>query len=395
MSSPSLSAPLTVLLAFACALITAGSYFAQPLGGVIGLSIGLPAWACGLPVTLSQIGYCLGLLLVAPLGDRLENRRLLMVTLAVAAVALIGAGLAASATAFLLACLCIGGAAISVQSIVVLAASMVSADRRGVTVGRVTAGLLLGILLAWPVASMVNQAVGWRTLFIADGLLIGLLALTLRAVLAPRQPAAGVSYPALIASLWPLWRAHSELRWRALCQALLFAVFSLFWVTAPHVLQTRHGLSGTALAAFGLVGVGGALAAPLAGWLADRGAARQTALTGSLLVAASCLGWALLDSLEMLRVCAFCISAGVQACHVISQRRVMTLDSRAANRLNSLYIATFFIGGAVGSASASPLFFSGEYLPGVAGTGAALLAWGGLVRLELRATRVTSALGDR
>ncbi|MGY2229401.1 MFS transporter [Pseudomonas tolaasii] len=373
-STRSLSMPLTLLLAFACALITAGNYFAQPLGGVIAQSFGLPAWATGLPVTLSQIGYCLGLLLVAPLGDRLENRRLLTATLAVAAVALTGAGVAPNSAVFLLACLCIGGAAIAVQAIVVLAASMVSADRRGTTVGRITAGLLLGILLAWPVANLVNQVAGWRALLVVDGVLIASLALVLRGVLPPRQPPQGPGYRALIASLWPLWRTHPELRRRALCQALLFGVFSLFWVSVPQVLQQRHGLGGTALALFGLVGVGGALAAPLAGWLADRGAARPTALAGSLAVAASGIGWALLDSVGMLMACAFCISAGVQACHVISQRRVMALDSLAANRLNSLYIATFFIGGALGSASAAPLLLSASYWPGLVSAGVALLA---------------------
>ncbi|MGE8097632.1 MFS transporter [Pseudomonas fluorescens] len=271
MSSPprSLSTPMTLLLAFACALITAGSYFAQPLGSVIIEAIGLPSWASGLPVTLSQLGYCLGLLLIAPLGDRLENRHLLMTTLAVAALALMGAGLAANGATFFLACLCIGASAIAVQLIVVLAASMVVAQRRGVVVGRVTAGLLSGILLAWPVASLVDELLDWRVVFLGDGLLITMLALALRWTLPHRQPVEMLTYPALIGSLWPLWRRHSELRRRAICQALLFGVFSLFWVSAPQILRSHYGLDSIALAMFGLVGVGGALAAPLAGWLAD------------------------------------------------------------------------------------------------------------------------------
>ncbi|WP_448653596.1 MFS transporter [Pseudomonas fluorescens] len=384
MSSPpqSMSTALMLLLALACALITAGSYFTQPLGSEITHAVNLPSWASGLPVTLSQLGYCLGLLLVAPLGDRLENRHLLMLTLAVAALALMGAGLATDGATFLLACLCIGGAAIAVQSIVVLAASMVAAQRRGFVVGRVTAGLLLGILLAWPVASLVSQKLGWRVLYVGDGLLITLLALVLRGVLPRREPIATLTYRALIGSLWPLWHCHSELRRRAICQGLLFCVFSLFWVTAPQVLSSDYGLHGTALACFGLVGVGGALAAPLAGWLADHGKAKSTALTGCLIVTASCLGWAIEHSLVMLMVCAFCISAGVQACHVISQRRVMSLDPEAANRLNSLYIATFFVGGAAGSAAAAPLLLSGWYWPGTVGCVTALLGFTLCVRLN-------------
>lgn len=370
-----LSGGFTVLLAFACTLISAGSYFAQPLVNVISPSLGLESWSAGLPVTLSQVGYCLALLFIAPLGDRIENRRLLLCNLFLSCGALFTAGIAHSGGVFLLACFLIGMASIAVQSIVVLAASMSSSVHRGRTVGRVTAGLLFGVLLAWPTATLINSHFGWRTLYVGDASFIALLVMVLRATLPSKRPEGGMPYRALIASLPALWRGHRELRRRALCQALLFGIFSLFWVTAPLELRTRHDIGSTALACFGLIGVGGALAAPVAGWFADKGSAGLAYIVGSTCAALGCLLWVATDSLWALLATAFLISAGVQTCHVIAQRRILLLQPDAANRLNSLYIATFFAGGAVGSAAASPLFLSHWYLPAIAALSAAIIAW--------------------
>ncbi|UII69887.1 MFS transporter [Pseudomonas sp. HN11] len=363
------------MLAFACTLISAGSYFAQPLVNVISPSLGLGSWAVGLPVTLSQVGYCLALLLIAPLGDRIENRRLLLCNLFLSIGALFTAGIASTGGLFLFACFFIGVASIAVQSIVVMAASMSSSVNRGQTVGRVTAGLLFGVLLAWPAAALINSHFGWRALYIGDAGLIALLALSLRIVLVVRRPEGGAPYLSLISSLPTLWLKHPELRRRALCQALFFGIFSLFWVTAPLELRTRYDIGANALAYFGLIGVGGALAAPVAGWFADRGLSGITSMAGSTCVALGCLAWVRIDSFWALLGAAFLISAGVQTCHVIAQRRILLLQPNAANRLNSLYIATFFAGGAVGSASASPLFFAHGYLPGCVALSAATIAW--------------------
>ncbi|WP_397452377.1 MFS transporter [Pseudomonas sp. NA-150] len=381
---------LTIFLAFACTLITAGSYFAQPLASVIGRDLGMSPSAAGLVITVGQLGYCLGLLLISPLGDVLENRRLLGVTLLLSVAALSLAALAPGASWFLFACFAIGVSAIAVQLIVVLAASMSRPHNRGRVVGQVTAGLLFGVLLAWPVANLVNAQIGWQRLFAADALLIGGLALVLRRVLPTRQPAPGARYSRLLMSLLPLWRAHPELRRRALIQALLFGVFSLFWTCLPLELRTRHLLSTHQLALFGLIGAGGALAAPLAGWAADRGWSSAASLLGCALVALSCAAFALDDALWRVALAAFFISAGVQACHVISQRRVLALQPDAGNRLNSLYIATFFVGGALGSALAAPLFLYGWFWPATLGEVAALVACCGCLHWAVRDARTVA-----
>ena len=102
------STGLVLLLAAACGIIVADLYYAQPLVGPISAAIGLDARASGLVVTLTQIGYGLGLLFIVPLGDIVENRRLVVSALLVVCCAVLVAGLSSSAPLFLAAAFVLG-----------------------------------------------------------------------------------------------------------------------------------------------------------------------------------------------------------------------------------------------------------------------------------------------
>ncbi|HEY8683029.1 MAG TPA: MFS transporter [Rhodanobacter sp.] len=371
-------------MAFTCCVIAAGSYFAQPLAAVIGVDLGMRPWSFGLMVTLGQAGYCLGLLLIAPLGDLLENRRLLVILMALSALSLALAGMARAGSVFLLACLGIGVTSTSVQLLVAMATLSAAPQARGNMVGRVTGGLLLGILLAWPVANLVNAWFSWRTLFLGDALLVALLAIVVRRALPCHLPPQGTGYRALLASLWPLWREHAELRRRTAIQALLFGVFSLFWTSAPLWLKARYGLGAGGMALFGLVGAAGAFAAPLAGKLADRGHERAASAAGLIAVIVGCVLVMAGGPVYLPVTGGLLIDAGVQTNHVISQRRILSLQTESAHRLNSLYIALFFLGGAIGSAPAAPLYLHDWRLPAAIGACAGLVALGLWTRSTLR-----------
>jgi len=252
--SQTITAPLTVALAAACGLIVANLYYAQPLIGLIGPSLGLPVEAAGLVVTLTQIGYCLGLALVVPLGDLLENRRLICSILCVTAAALAVACAAPTVSVFLVACLAIGISSVVAQILVPLAAHLAPDATRGRVVGNVMSGLLLGILLARPVSSLIAHEAGWRPVFGLSAGLMLILALALRRILPRRNPAHDSSYARLLHSLWILFINNPLLRRRATCHAALFGAFSLFWTGVPLLLAspafglTQRGIGFFALA---------------------------------------------------------------------------------------------------------------------------------------------------
>ncbi|MGO8797794.1 MAG: MFS transporter [Roseiarcus sp.] len=358
------SAGMTTLLAVACGLSAANIYYAQPLIGLIAPAVGLGDKAASLIVTVTQVGYCLGLVLLVPLGDLVENRSLTFWTLSGAAAALAAAALAPSATAFLGAALLIGVASTAAQMLVPIAAHLAPDASRGRTIGNVMSGLLLGIMLARPFSSLIADALGWRAVFGVSALAIAVLAFALRALLPERRPTVDHGYVALIASLWTLLRDTPVLRRRAAYQAALFAAFSLFWTAVPLELAgPTFGLSQRGIALFAFAGAAGALSAPIVGRLADRGWGRASSVVSMAAVAAAFLVARLGASGSMMALLAGAVllDAGVQGNQVASQRVIYALGDKARSRLNGLYIATFFVGGAVGSSIASLAFALGGW----------------------------------
>ena len=359
-----LSPWLTFLLARACGLIAANLYYAQPLISLIAPDIGLHSAAASLIVTLTQSGYCLGLLLLVPLGDLVENRRLISWTMGGVVLALLVASLAPSAPWFLGAALLIGVASVAVQMLVPIAAHLSHEATRGRAVGNVMSGLFLGIMLARPVSSLVAGAFGWRAVFGASAVLMLALLLVLRRFLPQRRPAASHSYASLILSLWVLLRDTPILRRRAAYQAALFASFSLYWTAVPLLLSgPAFGMKQNGIALFALAGAAGALSAPIAGRLADRGLSRIA--TGLSLLAVA-LAFLLSKfhhsaSLAALLAAGILIDLGAQSNMVLGQRAIYALGAATRSRLNGLYMAIFFGGGALGSAIASAAFAAGGW----------------------------------
>jgi len=358
---------MTPLLATACGLVVANLYYAQPLIGPIGQALGLSPQAAGLIVTLIQMGYGLGLLLIVPLGDIIENRLLIVSLLGASALALALAGLATHAAPFLVAAGAIGLCSVAAQVLVPFAAHLAPEAMRGRVVGNVMSGLMLGIMLARPVSSLVADRWGWHAIFTASAVGMAVLAAVLRRLLPRRQPTPAVHYRDLLRSMATLLATQPVLRRRAAYQACMFGAFSLFWTTVPLWLAgPDFGLSQRGIALFALAGVAGAIAAPIGGRLADRGRSRQmTALAMVLAAGAFALsgvgpsGSPL--ALALLTVAAIVLDFGVAANLVVGQRAIFALSAEHRSRLNGLFMAIFFVGGAAGSALGAWAYATGGW----------------------------------
>jgi predicted MFS family arabinose efflux permease len=347
---------MTFLLAAACGLIVANIYYAQPLIGPISASLGLSAGAAGLIVTMTQIGYGAGLLLIVPLGDLFENRRLVLAVIGVGALALLGAGLATHPLPFLAAALGIGFGSVAVQILVPYAAHLAPEAVRGQVVGNVTTGLMLGVMLARPAASFITALTSWHVVFLLSTIVMIVLAAVLAWALPRRAPASGLRYGGLLVSMVRLAMGTPVLRRRALYQALLFGAFSLFWTTTPLLLAgPDFHLSQAGIGLFALAGVAGAIAAPVAGRIADRGWSRPATGLAMLAVAGAFLMTHIGAAgspvaLALLVAAAILLDFGVQGNVVLGYRAIFSLGAEYRSRLNGLYMATFFAAGAAGSA---------------------------------------------
>ncbi|MGC0417169.1 MFS transporter [Embleya sp. AB8] len=344
-----------VLMAIATGLSAGANYFAQPLLDVMAERFGMGSGTAAFVVAVSQIGYVCGLVLLVPLGDLVERRRLTVTLCAATAVGLAGTALAPNTALLFVGLILTGVCSVGAQVMVPFAATMAAPRMRGRAVGTVMTGLLLGILLARTAAGGLSALGGWRTVYWVNAVLMATMAVLLRRTL-PRFPAVDPApYRSAFRTMARLWRRHPVLRWRTLIGASSFAAFTVLWVSLTFLLSgPPYGWSPPAIGLIGLAGAAGALAASLAGRLADRGRARTVTEAGAVLLL---LSWAPLAAgkhgLVPLLAGVLLLDLAVQAVHISNQNVVYALDPSARSRLNSLYMTTYFLGGVTGSALTS------------------------------------------
>ena len=342
---------LVWMMAVACALSIANLYYVQPLLAEMGRSFRVSVNQIGFVATLMQLGFATGLLLVVPLGDRYNRRTLIVSMLGVVTLALILVALAPTITVLAIAGFVLGFATVVPQIIVPLAASLAAPFERGRVVGTVMSGLLIGILLARTVSGIIGAYLGWRAVYWSAAVIMIMLALALRFLLPGDQQRSTMSYGQLLRSLGSLIRTEPVLREAGVFYALSFGAFSAFWVTLTFFLQTPPYHYGSAVAGlFGLVGIAGVFSASFVGRLADRFPVRYVTGLALLIVLFSFLCmWLTGHWLWGLVIGVILLDLGTQAAHVSNQTRIYSLNPDARNRLNTVYMVTGFMGGALGS----------------------------------------------
>ncbi|KFB90321.1 MFS transporter [Serratia grimesii] len=389
-NTTTLSPNVVFLLAAGAGLSVASIYYSQPMLGIMGDAFHAGVSDTGLVPTLTQVGYALGILLLAPLGDRHDRRQIIRVKGVLLALTLLLCGFSSSFPLLLISSLAIGLAATVAQDIIPAAATLASDANRGKTVGTVMTGLLAGILLSRVFSGVVAEYFGWRSVYFLAAVGVLIITFAIGAVLPRFKPNTTLSYPALLRSLGKLWAEYPELRHAALAQGLLSVAFSAFWSTLAVMLAERYQLGSAVAGAFGLAGAAGALAAPLAGALADRHGPDYVTKIGAAMVVCS---FALMFLLPLLSVPAqlalIALSAvgfdlGIQATLVAHQTIIYAINPAARSRLNAIMFTLVFIGMATGAALGSKILESAGW-SGVIAL-ATVVATGGLVLRMLAKT---------
>lgn len=380
-----LPAGLTLLFAVSVAIVVLGLFASQPLIGLIGPAFGFGASEAGFVTTLTLLGYASGLFLLVPLADIVENRRLIVATLAVEAIALAAVACAPTPALFLAACYVCGVAASAIQMLVPAAAQLSSPTHRGRVVGNVMSGLMIGILVSRPAASLVAEVAGWRWFYGGLAVLVAGLASMLVFVVPRRQPVGGESYVRLIGSLWTILRQEPVLRRRAAYHALCMVAFGVFWTSvALRLAQAPFGLSQTGIALFALAGAAGAVVAPLAGRAGDRGRTRGATLLAHLAVIGAMvlaeIGGDILargaspgachGALATLAAAAILLDLGVVGDQTLGRRAINLLRPEARGRVNGLFTGLFFIGTSMGAGLSGFAWVHAGW-PGICTVGAA------------------------
>jgi predicted MFS family arabinose efflux permease len=351
-SSPSASdlSPRTLwLMAIACGVCVANICYNQPLLGDFATYFHATPAQVGWVAMASQAGYGIGLLFFLPLGDILERRKLVFFLIYVCAAMLALTAAAPTLWLLILGNLIIGATSMSAQILIPLAVELSPPTQRAHTVGVMMTGLLGGILLARTLAGVIGDHFGWRAMFALATVMMLALAVLLRGRLPHRPPTVKLRYHELMLSLWQVLKTQPRL-WRpSIVGALSFGSFTAFWTSLAFLMAEQFHRGSTETGLFGIVGLVGALAAPYAGKLADkRGAGFTVMLALIVIVAAFGVMWEWV-TIPMLIVGVLLMDVGVQTVQVAEQGTVLSLMPEARSRLNTLYMVSRFVGGAIGS----------------------------------------------
>jgi predicted MFS family arabinose efflux permease len=370
-----------VTMAIAAAVTAANLYYCQPLLSQIAHSLHMTARETADIPMLTQVGYALGLLFFAPLGDMVERRGLATALLLIVTVSLVATASAPNAWVLLATSLITGMFSVVPQVMAPMAAALSKPEAQGRAVGIVMGGMLIGILLARTVAGFVGTWFGWRAMYAVAAVMMIAMAAILRATLPVSRPDARIRYRELLSSLIPLARKLPALRQSAIMSGFAFGAFSAYWTTLVFYLGTPPYHYGAQMAGLlGLAGVAGALAAPVVGLLSDRGYPRL-ASGCALLIGMIAFGllWTVGGTITGLAIGGIVLDLGTQANLVTNQTRVYRLIPEARNRINTVFMVTYFVGGALGTFLAGFAWswwqWNGVCTLGASFFGAALIIW--------------------
>ncbi|AFT69561.1 Permease of the major facilitator superfamily [Alloalcanivorax dieselolei B5] len=371
------------MFAAASGLSVANVYYAQPLLDALALDFGISHAAVGGVVTATQVGCALALLLLVPLGDRLDRRRLMAGQLLALVAALIAVGLARSTPVLLAAMLAVGllGTAMT-QGLIAYAASAAAPHEQGRVVGAAQGGVFVGLLLARVFAGGVSDVAGWRGVYFCSAAMMLALAWPLWRRLPVLAVASNsMSYPRLLLSMLALLRTEKVLQVRGVLALLMFAAFNIFWSALVLPLSAPpYEFSHTLIGAFGLVGAAGALAAAWAGAWADRGYGQYTSAAALVLLLLSWIPLSLMEwSLWALLIGIVLLDLGGQALHVTNQSLIFRTRPQAHSRLVGLYMLFYSVGSGLGAISTTVTYahsgWAGVCALGAAVSLLALLFW--------------------
>ena len=354
--------PRAMVMLFACAsgLSVANVYYAQPLLDALAAEFSISQAVVGGVITATQVGCGLALLLLVPLGDRMDRRRLMLLQLGALVLALIGVAIAATPVTLLAGMLAVGllGTAMT-QGLIAYAATAAAPEERGRIVGTTQGGVVIGLLLARVLAGFIADLGGWRVVYFTSATVMAALAFMLWRTLPEQRPTGRLlSYPQLLLSMVSLLSTERVLQIRGMLALLMFAVFNIFWSALVLPLsEPPYSFSHTIIGAFGLVGVVGALAATRAGYWADRGLGQWTTGLALLLLLASWLPlWFTMVSLWALVLGIIILDLAGQAIHVTNQSMIFSTRPEAHSRLVGCYMLFYAVGSGLGAIATTAIY---------------------------------------
>ena len=373
--SGGLPASILWTLAIVAGISVANLYYNQPLLNMIRHELGISEFKTNLISMVTQIGYALGLLFIVPLGDLYQRKKIIITNFTILILALLTIAVAPGIHLILIASLLTGICSVMPQIFIPIASQFSLPKNKGRNVGLVVSGLLTGILGSRVISGLVGELFGWREMYyIAAGLML-ICSIVVMRVLPEIQPNFKGTYGGLMKSLISLLKKYPELRIYSIRAALAFGSFLAMWSCLAFKMGGAPFYAGSnVIGMLGLCGIAGALSASLVGKYVRKVGVRRFNFIGCGLIL---LAWILFflgeNSYFWIIVGIILIDIGMQCIQLSNQTSIFELNPGASNRINTIFMTTYFIGASTGTFLAGT-FWQAFGWHGVIGTGIALTA---------------------
>ncbi|WP_347463767.1 MFS transporter [Acinetobacter thermotolerans] len=349
-----LSSQFVLLMAIACGLCAGSAYFNQPLIYSIEKSLGISTSQAGFAVVIAQIGYVLGLMLLVPLGDFLNKRKLIVCLMVFAATSQILLSFSTTLSTLYLFTLCATFGSISAQVLIPFASTISPPQSSAAIVGKLMSGLVMGIILSRTFAGFVSTYWSWEGVYLSSGIITLLFAVLMWNKLPNTQPQAGLTIGTIYKSLFTLAKNHPHLIRRACAGALAFGILSMIFTSMTFVLGSApYHFSDFEIGLFGLLGVIGIYSSSWSGKTVGLGKENFVAkLCIFLMLFAPIPLYFAQQNIVVYAIGVLMAYFGLTAFHVLNQNLVYRIDLKSRSRINAVYMTIYFTGAALGSLGA-------------------------------------------
>lgn len=345
--------PTSLLLTMACmaAVSVANIYYCQPLLSLMGNDLGIDEWRASLIAMITQVGYACGLFLIIPSGDKFDRKKIVSYSFTILAMALLCIALSDNFHAVMAASFAVGACSVMPQIFIPIAAQYSRPEKKGANVGLIVSGLLTGILASRVISGLVGEWLGWRAMYFIAAIVMSLCTLIVWRIMPYTENNYTGSYKRLMHSLFALIREYKLLRICALRAAFAFGSFLALWASLTFKMEQAPFYAGSdVVGLLGLCGVAGAMAASVVGRLVSRIGVRNFNLLGAaLMLSAWVIAYLWGNTYTAVIVTILILDIGMQCIQLSNQTVVFSLNPKASNRINTIFMTNYFIGGSLGT----------------------------------------------
>jgi predicted MFS family arabinose efflux permease len=337
------------LLTLSAVFISGGIHYQSPMLAAMAADLGATSAQIAWVPTLSFAGMFVGVLLLVPLGDRIDRRRLALAKLGLLCASQAAMAAAPSVELLAAASFVTGLAGSLVQGMIAIVAAGAPPAERGRAMGTLFTGLFVGILFARIVGGAMTSEFGWRSGYMLSALLLAGVFALFHARLPASRPTTQASYGELLRSAFRLLRI-SDIRRAAAIQFALGTCYGAFWAALAPMTNAEHGLTAAQIGLIGIPGAAGILVARPAGRWMDRSGILPV---GGTAIAAMAMAWILLGfagwSVAAVAVGAALLDCALRAALVSNQTLVNAAAPDARARANTVFGAHVWGGNATGA----------------------------------------------